>query len=164
MSLDTALSHLATLGPIGRRLPAPGTMGTLAAIPFAWFVWGPMEAWSTDLAWATIPLGFALAVWACGRAEVVLGKEDPGEVILDEFAAFPLVFVAVPEMVSGPGAWWWLLLGFALFRFFDILKPLGIKHLQKLPCGWGVTVDDYVAALFAAVPQSLIYWWWASRG
>jgi phosphatidylglycerophosphatase A len=90
-----------------------------------------------------------LAIPICGIAEKILGKEDPKEVILDEFVAQPLVFLAIPFSKQGMEMLLLLGAGFALFRLFDILKPLGISRLQSLSGGLGVVADD-IAAAFAA--------------
>jgi phosphatidylglycerophosphatase A len=139
---------VATLGPLGRRLPAPGTWGSLAGLLY-FAVLFRHARWEVVFAWAVL-FSF-VAVLFCGAAAKLIGKSDPGEVILDEFAVMPLVFLgwragyaaALPEWVA-------LLAGFALFRFFDILKPLGIARLQRWPGGWGIVADDFVAALAAA--------------
>ena len=89
------------------------------------------------------------AVGICGEAEVRLGQADPGEVILDEFVAMPLCFLGWTTLAADWPAWVVLVAGFAAFRFFDILKPLGISRLQRLPAGWGVVVDDLAAGLAA---------------
>jgi phosphatidylglycerophosphatase A len=122
--------------------------------------------------WAAVaPLGLAgnltvsvvlagLAVGLCGEAEIRLGKQDPGEVILDEFIAMPLCFLGWSSLLAVMPAWAALGAGFALFRFFDIVKPLGIKRLQHLPGGWGVVVDDVVAALAACATLHGGVWLW----
>ncbi|MCX6943233.1 MAG: phosphatidylglycerophosphatase A, partial [Opitutales bacterium] len=66
---------------------------------------------------------------------------------LDEVVAMPLCFLGWPALAGSLPVWAVLLAGFALFRFYDILKPLGIRRLQDLPGGWGVVVDDLAAAL-----------------
>jgi phosphatidylglycerophosphatase A len=106
-----------------------------------------------------------LAVGLCGEAEVRLGKQDPGEVILDEFVAMPLCFLGWPALVAtGWPVWAIYAAGFGLFRFFDILKPLGISRLQGLPGGWGVVVDDLAAALAACgTLQAAVLVWSAFR-
>ena len=78
--------------------------------------------------------------------EKILGKEDPKEVILDEFVAQPLVFLAIPFSKQGMEMLLLLGAGFALFRLFDILKPRGISRLQSLSGGLGVVADDIAAA------------------
>lgn len=148
--LDRILLGLATLGPIGTRLPAPGTFGSLAGLA----VFAALLAW-TDWPVLWLLVAFLLLALAsvplCSRAETLLDETDPGEVILDEFTAQPLVFLLVPHAFSTPRApeehLLLLAAGFALFRFFDVLKPLGIKRLQEFGGGVGVVADDLAAAL-----------------
>ena len=138
---------LATLGPVGRRLKAPGTWGSVAGL--VWYTvffhpWGEVGL----VFWAV--LTSLLAVPICAQAEVILRRRDPGEVILDEMVAVPFCFLGImPLLAAGDDARYWLvgLLAFALFRLFDILKPFGIAKLQRAPGGWGVVVDDVAAAL-----------------
>ena len=161
-SLPTALVvGLATLGPVGRRLPAPGTWGSLVGVGYFWILF-PLLPW-----WGNL-LVSALAAWVavgfCGEAEVRLNQKDPGQVILDEFVAMPLCFLGWPVIASALPLWAALLSGFALFRVFDIAKPLGIARLQRLPGGWGVVVDDLVAALAACATLHLGLWLWTHLG
>lgn len=138
---------VATLGPLGRRLPAPGTWGSLAgllyfALAFRRSRWEVVFAWTVVLAY--------VAVAFCGDAARRLGRTDPGEVILDELAVMPLVFLGWRAgYAAGLPEWAALLAGFALFRFYDILKPFGIGRLQRWPGGWGIVADDFAAALTA---------------
>src|SRR5690606_22713053 len=92
-------------------------------------------------------LAFAL----CGEAEKRLAKVDPSEVNLDEFASVPLVFIGLRDVLAVGPMWFVLLLGFVLFRFFDIAKPLGIRRLQRFIGGMGVLLDDVAAALASCV-------------
>lgn len=146
--LPTSLVNgVATLGPVGGRLPAPGTMGSIAGL-----IWYTLVFHHLGL------IGFIvlflitcyLAAAICGEAEIRMGKRDPGEINLDEFVAVPLCFFGLQGAIAQLGSWAWILLvaGFGLFRLFDILKPLGIRGLQNLPGGIGVLMDD-VAAAFA---------------
>jgi len=148
---------LATLGPLGRRLPAPGTWGSLAGLLYfvVFFAQAPIGA----VIGASI-VGLYLAVGICGEAEVRLRKSDPGEVILDEVIVMPLCFLGWRTLPGIAPTWVFLLLGFGLFRFFDILKPLGIARLQSLPGGWGVVADDAAAALAACATLHLGVWAW----
>ena len=150
--------NLATLGLIGRKLPAPGTWGSLVGTAFAAVLVPALGVWGV--------IGFSvvagyLAVGICGESEVRLGKQDPGEVILDEFVAMPLCFLGWSTLVVGWPTWVVLAAGFALFRFFDILKPLGISRLQALPAGWGVVIDDLAAALAACAALHAVHCGWA---
>ena len=148
------LLGLATLGPLGTCSPAPGTFGSLAgALAFL-----ALLEWS-HLSTSTILWGFMLlallAIPICSVAERILCKQDPGEVIIDEFVAMPLVFWGVSDILAiTEGTLEKLALtgaGFVLFRVFDIWKPLGINRLQSLPKGLGVVVDDLGAACAAGL-------------
>ncbi len=149
---------VARLGPLGRRLPAPGTWGSLAGLLYYLVFFAPMRGFVGPVALGLA--GLYLAVCFCGEAEVRLGRRDPGEIILDEFTAMPLCFIGWPYLIPAAPAWAILLGGFAFFRLFDIWKPLGIRRLQSLPGGWGVVADDVAAALAAcgALHVSLALW------
>jgi phosphatidylglycerophosphatase A len=134
---------LARVGACGKQR-APGTWGALAGLIYfnVCFAFSPPA-----LVWFLNLVGCALAVGLCNEAEIRLGRGDPGEVVLDEFVAMPLCFLGWERF---PETWSMgviSLAGFGLFRFFDILKPLGISQLQRLPGGWGVVIDDVAAAL-----------------
>ena len=147
--MDRLILFAATLGPIGRKLPAPGTFGSLAGLLVFWLLIFPANIEPLFVLSAFAILGLC-AIPVCGKAEILLSKEDPKEVILDEFVAQPLVFDwSFPAFfaVRSPAEHLLLLAaGFALFRFFDILKPLGIKRLQEIGGGIGVVADDLSAA------------------
>lgn len=136
----------ARLGPLGRKLPAPGTWGSLAGLLY-FLVFFFEVGFVTNLIFSAI--GAYLAVALCGEAEFRLARRDPGEVVLDEFVAMPLCFLGWRALIGPLPPWAVLLVGFALFRLFDIVKPFGIRRLQRLPAGWGVVVDDLAAALAA---------------
>ncbi|MBM3843722.1 MAG: phosphatidylglycerophosphatase A [Verrucomicrobia bacterium] len=154
---DALVLGPATLGPLGRRLPAPGTWGSLAGLlAYAVLFRGAgAGALLAGTAVATV-----VAALLCGEAEARLGRSDPGCVVLDEVIALPLCFLGWGELVAAHPAWQVLLAGFALFRFYDILKPLGISRLQDLPGGWGVVADDLGAALATAVTLHVANWAW----
>ena len=148
------LLALATLGPLGTCCPAPGTFGSLAgALAFLALVeWSHLP--TSLILWGFTLLAF-LAIPLCSAAERILCKRDPGEIIIDEFVAMPLVFWGVSDtLTSTEGTLEKLTLtcaGFVLFRIFDIWKPLGINRLQTLPKGLGVIVDDLGAAFAAGL-------------
>jgi phosphatidylglycerophosphatase A len=152
---------VATLGPLGRRLWAPGTWGSLAGLLY-FAVFFRHSRWEVVFAW-TVLAGY-VAVGFCGDAARRLGRTDPGEIILDEFVAMPLVFLGwragFPAGLSG---WAVLLAGFGLFRLYDIVKPFGIRRLQAWPGGWGIVADDFVAALAACGTLHLGAWLWTLR-
>jgi phosphatidylglycerophosphatase A len=151
---------MATLGPLGLRMKAPGTWGSAAGLVFFVVCLRPLSVAESLL--ANLVLAY-LAVGVCGEAEMRLGRHDPGEVILDEFVAMPLCFVGWPMICSGGLVPFLALLaaGFGLFRLYDIWKPLVIDSLQELPGGWGVVVDDTAAALATCATLHLGHALWA---
>jgi phosphatidylglycerophosphatase A len=158
---------IATLGPVGRRLPAPGTWGSLAGLMYFTVFFYPFEAERPGFVGLALSVFFAavmlyLAVGFCGEAEFRIGRKDPGEVILDEFAVMPLCFLGWPALLAAAHQQRWaiFLAGFGLFRLFDITKPFGIAKLQDLPAGWGVVVDDVAAALATCATLHAAAWVW----
>ena len=154
------LGMLSTLGPLGRKLPAPGTWGSVAGIVFYWFAFQGINSPQTVLQfviWAALLV--VVAVPVCEAGEKYLGKTDPGEVNFDEFAVMPICFAGLGEVIAASAnTLYWLLAGFVLFRLFDIFKPLFIKKLQNLKGGWGVVADDFAAAVLTCVCL------WAAHG
>ena len=155
---STLVLGLATLGPLGRRLPAPGTWGSLAGLMY--FTVFFVDRLSLLPAILLGAVGLYVAVGFCGEAEFRLGRKDPGEVILDEFTAMPLCFIGWPALLDVAPRWAIFLAGFALFRLFDITKPCGINKLQDLPAGWGIVIDDVAAALAACATLHAGAWAW----
>lgn len=147
----------ATLGPLGQKLPAPGTWGSLAGLLYfaVFFQRAPVGA---ILIGSTIA-GY-LAVGICGEAEVRMRKKDPGGIVLDEVIAIPLCFLGWRTLLNVAPSWLLLIAGFALFRLFDIWKPGPIGRLQHLPGGWGVVADDVAAALAACATLHIAAWIW----
>ncbi|MDC7716653.1 phosphatidylglycerophosphatase A [Vogesella sp. DC21W] len=138
-------AHFLALGfGSGLITPAPGTWGSIAALPLAAGlhlagVQGVM------LAWLALPM-FVLGVWVCGVTGRALGVADSGHIVWDEIVAMLLVLAAVP---ATPVAWLAALLA---FRVFDIVKPWPIRWLDaRVHGGFGVMLDDVVAALFAVL-------------
>ena len=139
---------LATGLGVGLALPAPGTFGALWGLPLVW-LYGQMPGvagW-----WVAAAVMLALGVPICTRAAHDLGRKDPGPVVWDEFATVPLVFAFVAPT-------WPLiaLVGFGLHRLFDITKPWPCNRLEALPDGWGIMLDDVVAAFYGAISLWLL--------
>ena len=150
--LVKSIEFLATLGPIGKKCPAPGTFGSFAGVLAVLLL-----SWSTQLPLLNIGLLFIplilVGIPICTEAEKSIGRSDPGEVIWDEFASIPLVYVGLPgsiSLVNPREMLVWLVVGFIYFRIFDIIKPLGIKRIQHIGKGLGVMIDDVLAAVYAA--------------
>ncbi len=141
---------IATLGPLG-RLRAPGTWGSAAGLLWWALVVRNLargHAWYHELVFDALVV--LAAIFFCGVAAFLLKKKDPSEVILDEFVAMPLVFLFNKNLALGSAKGFLLVIvGFLLFRLFDITKPFGIKALEKLPGGFGIVLDDVMAAFYA---------------
>jgi phosphatidylglycerophosphatase A len=152
---NRVIVDIATLGPVGRFGPAPGTSGAAAGVVYFYLVYPHLPI---PLAVVLLIASVYSSVAFCDAAEIRLGRRDPGCVILDEVVAMPFCFFAVFPAAKEQH-WPWivtLLAGFAIFRFFDILKPLGINTLQHLPGGLGVVVDDLAAALATCAVLNLL--------
>jgi phosphatidylglycerophosphatase A len=127
----------------GLAKKAPGTWGTLVAIPL-FFALDLIAA--PIIIWAAIALLFIVGCWASQYASKSLGVADHGGIVIDEIVAFMLVLAVTPK------TWLWVLTTFALFRFFDIVKPWPISLADRhIKGGFGVMFDDIVAALFVIV-------------
>ena len=93
-----------------------------------------------------------IGIWAATRTEKLLGRKDPGIVVVDEVAGQLIAFLFVP-FNSG---WWVIIAGFVLFRLFDIWKPYPIRRLEMLESGLGIMADDVLAGVYAAILLSLL--------
>src|SRR5262249_45234970 len=140
---------------VGRIPFAPGTFGSLIGLLWFALLVATQRLWVFLLGTAA---GIALSIWLCGVAEKVLGQKDPSSVVLDEIAAMPVCFVGwiglsiwrtgqFPDLETFLGAHGWPLTVavFAVFRFFDVVKPWPVRQSQALAGGWGVTIDDVLA-------------------
>ena len=126
---------------------APGTWGSLVAIA----LWIPLYLWASVGATAIITIAAILlymwaGVWASNIAEKYWGK-DPVAACADETVGQWIALIPVTPLCP----WWEILIAFALFRLFDIYKPLGIKKMEKFPGGWGMMADDILAGVYAAI-------------
>ena len=127
---------------------APGTFGTLVAFPLYWY----LSAHVSDAIFIFILIwSFAIGVWVCDITGKALGVADFGGIVWDEVVAMLLV------LFFTPAGWQWSVLAFALFRFFDIIKPPPISHFDKnWHGGLGVMFDDILAAGYALLCMALI--------
>ncbi len=100
-----------------------------------------------------------ICFWVAGYFEEEFDK-DPGLLVMDEWAGQSLTFFSISLTGSTGHDIIILLTGFLLFRFFDVLKPLGVKKVQNLPGGWGIFMDDLLAGLYALLClKTLIFVW-----
>ena len=127
----------------------PGTVGTLVGLPIAW---GVMRY--PDIAGQVVICGVLtlLAIPVCGVAERVIGGKDPGCIVADEYLTLPITVIGL----TSP---WALLSGFVLHRVFDITKPPPIRQLQHIHGGFGIVIDDFLAALIALGLNHLLFRW-----
>lgn len=135
---------------VGHFPYGPGTMGALLAI----LIWYPITTMANHTTWFLITLALILAftllgAWSSTVAERYWG-EDPSRVVIDEVVGQWITLLAVPAVFS----WWHVLAAFVLFRFFDIVKPLGVRKMENLKSGWGIMADDILAGCYGAI---LIY-------
>lgn len=150
MTLGTAVHSLklllGTFFYAGRIPIAPGTMGSLVFLPFIYGSYVLYNVWGLTI--LTV-LASILSLWTAPASVKEFG-EDPGEFVMDECAGQALVF-------AGSVAYGFdltlssLLLGFLLFRLFDITKVLGIKRVEKFPGKFGILIDDLLAGIYASV-------------
>jgi len=121
---------------------APGTMGTLVALPM---VYGLMHL-SLTVYLCCIVMLCVFGIYLCGESARRLNTHDHPGIVWDEFAGMAITMIAVPLQLR------WLLLGFLLFRFFDIVKPWPIREADhRLTGGFGIMLDDIIAGLFSCV-------------
>ena len=152
--MDRLFMNIATGLGLGYAPFAPGTFGTMLALPIHFLI----SRLPLPLYFAAMAALILVAVAAAGAAEKILDRPDPGEVVIDEVVGMLVAMIAVP---LHPLAW---LLAFGLFRFFDIVKPWPVGYIdQHFHGGLGIVMDDLMAGLYAlAVLQ--IGWHLAIRG
>jgi phosphatidylglycerophosphatase A len=151
---------------VGRVPFAPGTFGSLVGL--LWFAILLVPG-SLSLFLLGTFAGLVVSVYCCHRAERILQQTDPGSVVLDEIVALPICFLpwvlrechsgqawpAVDRFFSGMGLVRTAII-FVLFRVFDVLKPWPVRQSQRLPGGFGVTVDDVLAAAYVAIVVGIV--------
>jgi phosphatidylglycerophosphatase A len=144
---------IATVGGAGFFPYAPGTVGSavglgvvavLDTIPFR-------DAYRPVLLVLVAGALFFAGVWSAGLSEKCFGRKDPGHVVIDEVVGQMVTFLLHPH-----APWKLLLVGFGLFRLFDIVKPFPARRAERLSAGWGIMVDDVVAGIYALVAVTLL--------
>jgi phosphatidylglycerophosphatase A len=153
---------IATAFGLGYLPKAPGTWGSLAgflvyALTKFVFPLNPLSGGALPMRdqvmWAAItglPITITIAligVWAASRAAEYAHKKDPQFVVIDEVSGQHLTYL----FSLSPLNWKYLLLGFILFRVFDIWKPFPARQAESLPGGWGIMADDWIAGIYAAL-------------
>ena len=131
---------IATFGYVGFFPIAPGTAGSLAALPlYALVRWAGTPA--VEL--VTIIAVFAIGIWAATGTERALARKDPGPVVIDEVLGMLVTLAFLPLSL------WGIVTGFLIFRLFDVIKPFPAGRLEHLPAGLGIMADDAMAGVYA---------------
>lgn len=162
---------VATCG-VGYLPLAPGTWGSLIGV-MLYLIWRAfclslfskllpnnrlapvgLETLNTALLLILIALVTLVGIRAATRAEKLLGRKDPGKVVVDEVAGQLITFLFVP--ITAALNWWIIFAGFLLFRLFDIWKPYPARRLEVLESGLGIMADDVVAGAYAAMVVAVI--------
>lgn len=126
---------------------APGTVGTLMGV----LCYGGLLKLGFDGYLGVVLVAALMGPWLCQQAVNALGQDDHSAIVWDEMVGFWCTMLWLPTH------WLWVLMGFALFRFFDILKPWPIRWLDRhVKGGWGVMLDDLAAALAANLCLQLL--------
>ena len=146
-AVDYLALAIATCG-VGYLPLIPGTFGSLVGVG----IFLLLSRTAAGLVVAIVVIAIA-GIWAGSRTEELVGRKDPGKIVVDEvagqlIATLPLAFFAQWSIVT-------VMVSFVLFRFFDIVKPYPANKLQELKGGFGVMYDDLVAGVYAAVLVTL---------
>ena len=160
----------ATVFGLGYLPLAPGTWGSLAGVALAYpflRVQHPLDLPLYETYFVVVGRQFLVpltifislaGVWTAGRVARYLSTHDPQIVVIDEVSGQMLTLLLGGAMIAGSANWKYYLLGFILFRVFDIWKPFPANRAEALPGGWGIMADDWVAGLYAAACL------WLARG
>ena len=141
------ITCLATGCYVGYVPFAPGTFGSLIGIPLAWL----LSRLALPLSILAIFSFIILSCWIGGEAEKVFNQKDSGCIVIDEIGGMMITFFMVPWSIQN------MLIGFVLFRVFDIAKPFPIRLIDKrLKGGLGVVMDDIVAGIYANLVLRLL--------
>lgn len=138
---------LSTWFGVGLLPKAPGTFGTIAAIPLLLLLSHLSAVYKTLF----LVILTAAAIWSSGKCQELLRQHDPNQIVIDEVVGFLFAMFLLPF------TWPTLGLVFVLFRFFDILKPYPIRNVEKLHGGFGIVMDDLLAGVYTYVCVRIIF-------
>lgn len=150
---------VATFFGAGLMHPGPGTWGSAATVLLWWIVsrWIPVSSQAVTAGGLAL-IAVLIGIPAATEVSRATGLKDPQFVVIDEVAGQLIAYIAAPV------TWKCLLLGFILFRAFDIVKPWPVRNLERLPEGTGIVIDDVGAGLYAlAVMQIVLHFGWLTR-
>ncbi|MFA5389089.1 MAG: phosphatidylglycerophosphatase A [Candidatus Omnitrophota bacterium] len=137
---------IASVFYIGYLPVAPGTLGSMAGLILYYFIYRNTML-MTAITAAVIILGFMTA----GKVEKMFEEKDPGEIVIDELGGMLITMYRIPFSMG------YVVTGFLLFRFFDIVKPRPIKNLERLKGSVGIMSDDLVAGAYANIALQIVY-------
>lgn len=137
---------IASVFYIGYLPVAPGTLGSLAALVLYYFI-----CHNALIMGAVILIVTMLGFMTAGAVEKMFEEKDPGEIVIDEFSGMLISLYRIPPAMG------YVVAGFLLFRFFDIVKPKPIQNLERLKGGLGIMSDDIVAGVYANMILQAVY-------
>jgi phosphatidylglycerophosphatase A len=145
--LDRFFLFLAAGFGAGYSPIAPGTAGTLVAIPIYFF----LSFIPSPLYELTIITFFFLSSWISEKAQREWGRRDHPRIVIDEIVGFLITMLWLPKTIL------FIILGFFVFRFFDIIKPPPIRFLERMKGGYGVVLDDVMAGIYANIVLQFVH-------
>lgn len=138
---------LSTFFYLGKSPFAPGTVGTLGGIALYYLLIQPKSL----IFYSVFTFFFIIiSFFVSNKSIEILGEDDPGEIVIDEVCGFLVSMFMIPFGLTN------IILGFFLFRFFDIVKPFPVRKFEKLPKGYGVVMDDVAAGVYTNIVLQII--------
>lgn len=143
---EKAVLAMSTWFGTGLLPAAPGTFATIATVPLILGL-NILGIWYSILVLISITV---VAVWVSDLSQHLLNRKDPPEVVIDEVAGFLVTMFLLPH------TWLAFVVGFVLFRFFDIIKPFPVKKVERIRGGFGIVMDDLLAGFYANLCARII--------
>lgn len=147
--IDRLAFFIASAGFVGRVPIAPGTAGSAAGLAIYALI---RLLDQPGLEAAVIVITLVVGIWSATVTERVLGTKDPGPVVIDEVLGMLMTVAFLKVTMTGAT------LGFLLFRVFDVVKPYPARHLENLPGGFGIMLDDAMAGVYSYLAMRLFIW------
>ncbi|MBC7889353.1 MAG: phosphatidylglycerophosphatase A [Ferruginibacter sp.] len=146
MKFHTLIASVLGIGYVGKGA------GTVAAVMYC-IIWFLLPAGYEKTNWQVVItiLIFMVGTWSSGVVDSIWGR-DSGKVVIDEVAGMAIALLYVPHHIV------FVIISLVAFRFFDIVKPLGVRRAEILPKGWGVMADDFLAGLYALAVIQFCIW------
>lgn len=145
---DRIATAVATVAGTGYAPIAPGTFGALVGIVSFW----PLARHSVTIQCVAALALVIFSIWASDRVSRSVGLKDPSIVVVDEVVGMWVTLIGIPFQPLA------LLIGFLVFRLFDIIKPPPAAQFEKLRGGWGIVLDDVMAGVYANLVVRVVLW------